>query len=415
VEELFDSFGENFLWGCVGADAKADAQAEERYRAWLRRSLHADMPCLTESAALKAHPALALPGAKSILMFAVPYPSAPALQTPSDPAEAAGLVALYARGRDYHRAMGALLKRIVKMLAGQYPGAGFRAFCDTLPLSERACALKAGLGSILHSGLLANDYFGTRFVLGGVLTTLPLAGDMPEMPRLSRGLRTHGRQGISHPAGLRLPQGAGLPQGDEQMRVCRDECAYACVRACPATALGVDSDHSPGSSLDISRCLAWLSIEYKGVIDRERWHVFGNRIFGCDVCQDVCRYNISPIFKDALSYMNTDLFASAHAAGAHLSLSEILSIRDSGSFARRFSGTALMRAGRRGLVRNAIIVAVNTNCVSAYPLIAGLREDADEVIAETARSADIGCECGRGEEGDAKCGRLTEGARSADA
>ena len=417
----------------AGAPAKVVPDEESGwYYSWLRRSLHAGMPCLTETAALKSNPALALPGAESIVMLAVPYPGVNAGEpdlsgAPAFPAEIganaeSGLVARYACGRDYHRAVGTLLKRITRMLAARFPGEHFRAFCDTLPLSERACALKAGLGFILQSGLLANEYFGTRFVLGGILTTLPLAGDMPDAPTLHSISRERARKGDALAAmpedgdvrenarALRNNQDectARRPQGEsaelERMyarseaahsakerdalagrtRLCGNTCAFACVRACPASALSMDANG--GAALDISRCLAWLSIEYKGVIERERWHQFGDRIFGCDICQDVCPHNAQTNIRNDHAAANDALFASANAAGARLSLSEVLSIRDQAAFVRRFSGTALMRAGRRGLVRNAIIAASNTRCASASPLIASLREDADEVIAETAK------------------------------
>jgi len=311
-------------------------------------------------------------------MFALPYP----LGAASDPASgadpldmpASGTLALYARGRDYHRAVGALLKRIVHTLAERYPGEIFRPFCDTLPLPERFYAERARLGHIVRSGMLANTYFGTRFVLGGIAASLAFAEEMPEGPYINMGAA--------------YPFGHTQSGGEEGARsALPPECSAcsACVQACPASALRVGSDQ--GFCVDASRCLAWLSIEYKGVVERERWRVFGGCLFGCDACQDVCPYNSARPGRETFSHINGALFASAHAPGASLPLAEILSIKDQDSFVRRFSGTALMRAGRRGLVRNAIIVAANTRSASAVPLVAALERDQDEVIAATARMA----------------------------
>jgi epoxyqueuosine reductase len=352
--EIQSNLGIRSLWGV--AQALPDREAERRYRAWLALSLHADMPCLTKSADIKFAPEHFLAGVKTIIMCALPLPvvdSAP-------PVPHAGLVALYARGRDYHRAVGALLRRIIQALRERYPETLFRPFCDTLPLSERVYAARAGLGQPVRSGLLANSRYGTRFVLGGILTTLDIA-DSP----------------MIFPAG----DAHFLPQS-----VPPKQCAHCriCVDACPGKALGTAPDGS--CMLDVSRCLAWQSIENKDVIPVESWPLFGDRIFGCDICQDVCPYN-APQPGHSLRDAKSALFDSAHAAGAYLPLADILAIRDEAAFARRFSGTALMRARRRGLVRNAIIAAINGKHIFLLPRIAELRMDPDPVIAETARLA----------------------------
>ena len=361
LREIQSDIGIRSLWGVT--PALPDREAERRYRAWLALSLHANMPCLTAgSADIKFAPEHFLAGVKTIIICALPLTGADIAEPASH--DAAGLIALYARGRDYHRAVGTLLRRIIQALRERYPEALFRPFCDTLPLSERAYAARAGLGQPVRSGLLANSRYGTRFVLGGILTTLDIAADSP----------------MVFPAG----DAHFLPQSVPPEKCARCRVCVNCVDACPGNALGTAPDGS--FVLDISRCLAWLSIENKDVLPVESWPFFGERIFGCDICQDVCPYN-APRPGHSLRDAQSALFDSAHATGAYLPLAEILAIRDETAFARRFSGTALMRAKRRGLVRNAIIAAINGKHISLLPRIAELRTDPDPVVAETARLA----------------------------
>ncbi|MDR2735038.1 MAG: DUF1730 domain-containing protein [Spirochaetota bacterium] len=338
------------IWGAV--PTLPNSGAEQKYRAWLALSLHANMPCLTKSADLKFAPERFLPGVQAIIMCALPLPVA--AHPPAPPGVPSGLVALYARGRDYHRAVGALLRRIIRTLRARYPEAIFRPFCDTLPLSERTYAMQAGLGRPARSGLLANGLYGTHFVLGGLLTTLPFAE----------------AAGDAHSLLDSKP-----PHICAHCRVCAD--------ACPGRSLSTAPDGS--CMLDVSRCLAWLSIENKDVIPIQNWVLFGERIFGCDICQDVCPYNAPQL--GGSGGIHHALFDSDHAPGAYLPLAEILAIRDDTAFAQRFSGTALMRAKRRGLVRNAIIVTANGRHTSLMSLISDLQRDPDPVIAETARLA----------------------------
>lgn len=340
--------GPGIAWAIV--PARVDAQARARYEAWLARGRHADMRCLTDYAAVKFDPGMVVGGARSLVLLAVPLP--PAREALPDPAGAmAGRIARHAQGRDYHKVVGGLLGRLGKFLENEYPGEIFRPVCDTVPLSERYFAARGGLGTRLASCLLGNSSFGTRFVLGGLVTTAALE-----------------------------PRDAGCAVREDACKNCG-----LCRAACPTGALVAPGD------LDVARCIAWLTIEYKGLIDPVLWPAIGENLFGCDICQDCCPLNeaFQPVSSadKAADLCLEDRFATPNASGPDVSLAEIFSLVDDAAVRARFAGTALLRAGRRGLIRNGLIVATNLRASGLGTQIANLVTDNDPVIAETARIA----------------------------
>lgn len=382
-------------WGIV--PARRDDAARARYEGWLAEGLHAGMPCLTDYAHVKFDPSRVLPAAASLVLVALPYEGAGkdsagerhGEQAAVD-AQVAGLVARVSRGRDYHKVLQTILRRVCAALQTRFPDGHFRPVCDTVPLSERFYAARAGLGTVLHSCLLGNAQMGTRFVLGAVVST---------------------REFSVHDAGLGLPQ---------------NPCAGCgrCLAVCPTRAL-----IGPGR-LDVARCIAWLTIEYKGLVDPGLWPAIGQRIFGCDACQDVCPLNrVGAVWQGGPSVVRTirdcgepailrptpnatgtqqaqmsanlaeevsALFSTANAPGAWIPLTELLALEDEREVRARFAGTALIRAGRRGLVRNAIIAWSNAETGPSRRPASGeacrarvqkLCADPDPVVAKTARLA----------------------------
>src|SRR5690606_33164058 len=166
-----------------------------------------------------------------------------------------GVIARYARGRDYHKVMKqklkVLLHRIESEVGRELPLA--RAYVDTGPILERELAQRAGLGWQGRSTMLVNPRRGSYFFIGTLLTELELTAD----PVFER-----------------------------------DHCGtcHACVDACPTDALlGRDENGAP--IMDATRCISYLTIENRGEIPRELRPLIGNRIFGCDICQEVCPWN----------------------------------------------------------------------------------------------------------------------------
>jgi epoxyqueuosine reductase len=150
------------------------------------------------------------------------------------------------------------------------------------------------------------------------------------------------------------------PDSDEQALVSR-ACGTCtrCLDRCPTSAFLSER------VLDAKRCIAYLTIEKRGVLTREERRMIGPWVFGCDVCQEVCPYNYTAI----KTRKGADVAALSRESGVGplLDLTDVLSIRTHEAFAARYAGTAIMRARREGLVRNAVCVATNTSQSTLLP------------------------------------------------
>jgi epoxyqueuosine reductase len=247
---------------CGVCDA-APIDRREYVLAWLDAGRHGQMSYLERNIETRLNPARLLPGARSIIMVAWLYRVAeaagglPAAMTApmggphgesSSPGRL-GAIARYAWGRDYHRVMRSRLRRLVDQLHQQVGEAFESRICvDTAPLLERELAQRAGIGWIGGNCLVLNRALGSYFCLGAVLTTLELAPDAPA----SNGCGT-----------------------------CR-----RCLEACPTGAL------LEPHMMDARRCLSYLTIEHRGDIRPEAHSGLHGLIFGCDICQQACPYNV---------------------------------------------------------------------------------------------------------------------------
>ena len=158
-----------------------------------------------------------------------------------------GVIARYALGRDYHKLMRRRLQKLAARMEARIGPFGYRAFCDSAPVLEKALAEKAGLGWIGKHTNLIHRQAGSWFFLGELYTDLPLP--------------------VTAPA-------------DNHCGVCR-----ACLDACPTGAIIAPY------TVDARRCISYLTIELRGTIPVELRPLMGNRIFGCDDCQFVCPWN----------------------------------------------------------------------------------------------------------------------------
>ena len=274
--------------------------------AWLRNGMAATMGYLPRQAARRKEPARIVAGATHAIMVTRCYPA------PDDPGsggredqEPSGRVARYARGRDYHDA----LRPDLEALAARVRELGdantlARYYVDAGPVPERELAQRAGLGWIGKNTMLIDPARGSYSFIASVLTDLPLAVDPPfESDRCGS---------------------------------CR-----RCLDACPTDAFPAPR------VLDARRCISYLTIEYRGealppslVPDLDGW------IFGCDVCQEVCPWNVK--FADD----EPDPTLAREPPVATVPLDDAVTMTDE-EFARRFGDTALSRTGPGGLRRNA--------------------------------------------------------------
>jgi epoxyqueuosine reductase len=215
-------------------------------RAALDRFLDAgkagDMDFLARTREVRKDPARMLPGARTLLVAAVPYTGEP------------GPVARYARTRDYHTVVHQRLIAVERRLHALLPGARTLICVDTKPVLERSAATLAGLGFLGKHGCLIVPGLGSYVLLGALLCTAAWTGP------------------ATAPTGAPWDACGGCTR---------------CLDACPTRAFD-----GPGD-LDPRRCISYLTIEHRGEIPGELADRMGERIAGCDVCQEVCPYNAS--------------------------------------------------------------------------------------------------------------------------
>lgn len=300
------------------------------YRSWLEAGFAAGMDYMKLRPELHAQPRELVPYARSIITLAVNhYVEAPALAHE----HRYGRVARYAWGRDYHDVVKPRLHALVRKieeLAGRSIHA--RCFVDAVPLLERAVAARAGLGFFGKNTNLLQPRGGSWFFLSEILLDLE------------------------------------LPADNRQIKVSCGSCAR-CIDACPTDAFPAPYQ------LDSRKCISYLTIENKDAIPRELRAQMGDWVFGCDVCQDVCPFN------RFASDTRWPEFHPEAGAGPRLDLVELFSIASDEEFRARFRGTPLTRPKRRGLLRNAAVVAANVGATAAIPaLIERIESDREPLI-----------------------------------
>jgi epoxyqueuosine reductase len=249
------------------------------YRAWIDRGLHGTMRYLARADAVEARldPRARWPGLRSAVVVAHHYASPEGDPPEGDPPgedpapitggaatggdPAAGIIARYARGRDYHKVVKkkllALLQWIEEETGEALPGA--RAYVDTGPILERELARRAGLGWQGRNTMLLDPRRGSYLFLGSLLLPFELDYDDPF---------TADRCGSCH----------------------------ACLPACPTGAL-LGRDETGAPIMDATRCISYLTIENRGAIPAELRPLMGNRVYGCDICQEVCPWNSPKIVQ----------------------------------------------------------------------------------------------------------------------
>ena len=312
----------------TSADAPGSAG---RFQNWLNASRHGEMQYLERTSARRVNVQAVLPEAKSVICLAASY--APPIPE-ANPIPGAGLIARYARYRDYHLVIRERLDQLagfVNHLGG--PGTRSLAYTDTGPILERDLAERSGLGFIgKHTNLISRQ-LGNWILLGEILTTVEIAPDAPEKNRCGR-------------------------------------CSL-CLQACPTAAITAPFE------LDARRCISYLTIELRGSIPEEFRPAIRQRIFGCDDCLAVCPWNrfaragrlMRPHYRPELSQPE---------------LVELLAI-DENEFQRRFRFTPISRAKRPGLLRNVCVALGNVGDAGALPALQRAAGGGDALISEHAR------------------------------
>lgn len=279
-----------------------NAHAAELDR-WLAAGHAGSMTYLHRQAEKRRDPSRVWPDARSAVVTLTNYRHEPAphRETPG--------VAQYAWSTDYHTVLGQRLERLADAVREIVPGSRARCYVDAGPLPERELAERAGLGWVGKNMMLINPGIGSYTFIGVVLSDADLAPD--------------------------------LPFEADRCGTCR-----ACLDACPTGAFVAPHE------LDARRCISYLTIEHRGAFSERQRGMVGDWLFGCDVCQDVCPWNV----RFAAPTADTDLAPRADLAGPDLA--ELLHM-DETQFAERFGDTAFERPGYPGINRNARAVAGN--------------------------------------------------------
>jgi epoxyqueuosine reductase len=263
------------------------------------------MGWLAGTAERRGDPQTLWPEARTVIVLGVNYTPEDNPLGPSD-RSAAGIVSVYARGRDYHDTLKRRLKALAAWINSQWPGA-LKLFVDTAPVMEKPLAQLAGLGWQGKHTNLVSRRFGSWLFLGEIYLGLTLEPDPPET----------------------------------------DHCGSCrrCLDICPTAAFPAPY------RLDARRCISYLTIEHKGMIPVELRPLIGNRIYGCDDCLAVCPWN-----KFAHVAHEPDFLPRAELTSPRLAE---LAALDDADFRRLFSGSPVKRIGRNRFLRNVLIAIGN--------------------------------------------------------
>jgi epoxyqueuosine reductase len=299
---------------------------------WLDAGHAAGMSYMERHASTRSDPESLLPGVRSVVAVSLVYGH----PEPNPPRPTQAKIARYAQGADYHQVLWRRLESLLAWLREECPMVQGRAIADTAPLLERDFAQRAGLGWFGKNTMLIDRQLGSFTVLGFLLVDLELEPDTS----LERGY-------------------CGT--------------CTRCLDACPTSAFVGPYE------LDSRRCLSYWTIEHKGPIADEFADRLGDWVFGCDVCQDVCPWNRKaaagrdPELSPRSEWTNPDLIAWLKS--------------DPDEFRRSIRGTALSRAKRSGLLRNAALILGARREPAAVPVLIERLEDPDPLVRESAAGA----------------------------
>ncbi|MCA8942457.1 MAG: tRNA epoxyqueuosine(34) reductase QueG [Planctomycetes bacterium] len=307
------------------ADPGEDA---DRFAAWLDSGRHGEMDYLARNADRIRDPARFAPGARSTIALAYDYSTPQATSV-----RGGGKVARYARGRDYHRFLGKATRRIRGELerAGA-PVGSIKVGTDAVPILERALSLRAGIGFLAKSAGIIHPALGPYLLLSELVTPFELPWD--EASPGSCGTCTR------------------------------------CLDACPTGAITAPFE------VDARRCLSYTTIELRGSIPRELREPQGDWLFGCDVCLEVC-----PFTSKSTAQERPEL--ATHPALERFPLVGILELGEE-DWNEHWVGTAMRRATRSGLRRNAAVVLGNLRDERATPALCRALDDEDAIVREHA-------------------------------
>ncbi len=308
----------------MGVAAAGHLPWRQHFDTWLAHGMQGQMSYMERQAEKRRDPALVLENVRSILILAMNYHSLS--EVPDAPL--AGEISQYARGEDYHRLMKCRLGALMEFTFRRSPDAHGIYYADTGPVMEKVWGAHSALGWMgKHSNLITREQ-GSWFFVGVILLDLVLEYDVRE----------------------------------------KDHCGTCsrCIQACPTGAIVAPY------VVNAQRCISYLTIELKGPIPRTLRPMIGNRIFGCDECQDVCPWN-----RFAVPSTEEAFRPRAFTLAPDLPSLATISAEE---FDARFKDSAIGRAGRVGFVRNVVVALGNSHSSEAVPALVRALGDKSALI-----------------------------------
>jgi len=315
------------------ASAEANPADARNLATYIGDNRHGDMTWMATNVERRSDPRTLWPEARTIVAFGLNYGPADDPVAPLAEPER-GAISVYAQGRDYHKVVKKRLKALGRWMTDTFP-CDVKVFVDTAPVMEKPIAMRAGVGWVGKHTNLVSRRFGSWLFLGEVFTTLDLPADTP---------------GTDHCGSCDL-----------------------CLRACPTGAL------PEPYRIDPRRCISYLTIEHKGMIDEDLRASMGNRIYGCDDCLAVCPWN-----KYAQPTPHAELTARGDMAAMPLAH---LADLDEKNFRAFTVGTPVKRTGRDRFLRNAMIAIGNSSRSALVSAAHNHTEDHSSLVREAAKWA----------------------------
>ena len=330
----------------VGITPATQSETIARYQAWIESGYAGEMRYLEKHLPLKTDVRRLLTEAKSVISLAMNYYTLDPPETlTQDPGR--GQISRYAWGEDYHEVIRERLLELVTFIKQTAETELRTRVCvDTAPIIEREYAQRAGIGwigkntNLIHfnppldsdtrqqstSGGLSS---GSWYFLAEVLMDVTLDYDTPDL-RGSCGTCTR------------------------------------CIEACPTDAI------VEPNLLDARLCISYLTIELKGSIPKALRPKMGNLIFGCDICQEVCPWNSKAVSTTEPAFQPRE----GNLAPRLLSLVGMTQQE----FSRRFKGSPIKRAKRRGFLRNVLVAIGNWRSQRAIPALKDALADHEPLV-----------------------------------
>jgi epoxyqueuosine reductase len=312
LEDMIKAQAYGLGFDLVGITSLGPMETSAAFDDWIEKGYAGDMEYLERGSEKRRDTRLPFHGAKSAIVVGLDYGG----REPSGP------VARYARGDDYHDIMTGQLRELHRWIESElgYPVAG-KAYVDTAPILERELARRAGLGWFGKNTNLVHPRLGSFFFIGSLFIALDLEVDAPFEA---------------------------------------DHCGSCtkCLDACPTGAF------VEARMLDARRCISYLTIEHKGAIPDDLRPLIGELLYGCDICQEVCPWNVR--FSRELKEERFAPRAILADKSARELAMEILEM-DETKYREHFRGSPMKRAKLAGITRNARAVLQNID--SAEPTV----------------------------------------------